>query len=743
MTDKIKTASIAIGKMHCSACALRIEKELNKVSGVEQATVNFATEKASVKYNPSATNESAFEKTIVGAGYTVIPLDRERKERANEIKSYKHKVIISFLLSSPLMIVIMLPAVGIPMPALIMNNMALVQFLLATPVMVIGRDFFTKGFKALIDRNPNMDSLVALGVGSAYSYSFAATVAILLGSDIFSAMDLYYEVAAFLISFILLGKYFEAIAKGRTSEAIKKLMGLQAKTALVERGGKEVEVPIGEVKVGDIVIVKPGQKIPVGGVIVQGHSSVDESMITGESIPVEKNVGDKVVGATINKTGSFKFRAEKIGADTVLSQIVKLVEEAQASKAPIQEIADKVSAIFVPTVLIIAIIASLAWLFVGQGFLFVLTIFITVLIIACPCAMGLATPTAVMVGTGLGAENGILIKSAAALQTAQEINTVVFDKTGTITKGKPQVTDVIAQQGFTEKQVLQFAAIAEKRSEHPLGESIVEGAKARKIAVPEASSFNSITGKGVQAKFKGKEIVLGNRALMRDKKLAVSGLEQALVRLESEGKTAMIVAFGGKVAGIVAVADTLKDYSKEAVAELHRMGKQVAMITGDNRRTGEAIAKQVGIDQVLAEVLPEDKANEVKKLQEEGKKVAMVGDGINDAPALAQSDIGIALRTGTDVAIESGNIVLIKDDLRDVVVAMELSGYAMNKIKQNFFWAFIYNIVGIPIAAGVLFPFTGWLLSPVFAGTAMAFSSVSVVTNSLLMKRFKPRIKKK
>jgi Cu+-exporting ATPase len=743
MASETKTSSIIIGKMHCASCALRVEKALQKVPGVERVSVNFATEKASVKYDSSKTSESVFEETIKAAGYDVVRPDLEKEAREDEVKTLKRKFAVSFALSAPLMLVMMAPAVGIAMPAIIMGNMALIQFLLATPVLFIGRDFFIRGFKALKNLNPSMDSLVAIGVGSAYAYSLAATVAILLGSTQFTAMDLYYEVAAFLLTFILLGKYFEAVAKGRTSEAIKKLMGLQAKTALVERNGMEVEVPIEEVKIGDIVIVKPGQKIPVDGVVVQGHSSVDESMITGESIPVEKLVGDKVVGATLNKTGSFKFKAEKVGKDTALAQIIKLVEDAQASKAPIQEIADKVSAIFVPTVMAIAIVSALAWFFVGQSFIFSLTIFITVLIIACPCAMGLATPTAVMVGTGLGAENGILIKSAAALQKVQEINTVVFDKTGTLTEGKPLVTDIVSLGSFTKNQVLEYAAIAEKRSEHPLGEAIVNGAKAKKITVSEPTSFNSITGKGVKAKFKGKEILLGNRQLMVDGKVNVKGIEESMLKFELDGKTTMIVSFGGKVVGIVAVADTLKDYSKAAVLELHRLGKQVVMITGDNKRTGEAIAKQVGIDAVLAEVLPGAKADEVKKLQVKGTKVAMVGDGINDAPALAQADIGIAIGSGTDVAIESGDIVLIKDDLRDVVVAMELSGFAMKKIKQNFFWAFIYNLVGIPIAAGALYPFTGMLLSPVFAGTAMAFSSVSVVTNSLLMKRFKARIKRK
>jgi len=565
---------------------------------------------------------------------------------------------------------------------------------------------------------------------------------IFTGSTVFSAHDLYYEAAAFLLTFILLGKYFEAVAKGKTSAAIKKLMGLRAKTAIVERNGKEIEIPIEEVKVGDIVIVKPGQKIPVDGIVVDGHSSIDESMISGESIPVEKKKGDTVVGATINKTGSFKFRAEKIGSETMLAQIVKMVEDAQASKAPVQRFADKISNIFVPVVIVIAIVAAIFWLVVGQPFLFVLTIFITVLIIACPCALGLATPTAVMVGTGLGAENGILIKGAASLQKAQEIDTIIFDKTGTLTKGEPELTDVIAKNSFTEKQVLEFAAVIEKKSEHPLGEAIVNGAEKKGIKISDPSSFNSITGKGVEGKFKGKDVLLGNRKLMQERNIEIGSVEGEMEKLENQGKTAMLVAVDGKVAGIVAVADTLKENSGKAVEALQKMGKETIMITGDNKRTGEAIAKQIGINRVLAEVLPEDKAEEVKKLQTDGKKVAMVGDGINDAPALAQSDIGIAIGSGTDVAIETGDIVLIKDDLRDVVTAIDLSTYAMNKIKQNFFWAFIYNVIGLPVAAGILFPFFGeaGLLNPVFAGTAMAFSSVSVVTNSLLMRRYRKKL---
>ncbi|MFH1683925.1 MAG: copper-translocating P-type ATPase, partial [Candidatus Margulisiibacteriota bacterium] len=648
---------------------------------------------------------------------------------------------------SPLLYYMLGMLTGLPLPQFMVTHAATIQLLLTTPIMFIGSIFFTRGIISLVKtRTANMDTLVSIGVGSAYLYSLYVTISIWMGNPAFGMRNLYYEVAGFLLTFILLGKYFEAIAKGRTSEAIKKLMGLQAKTAVVVRDGKEIEIKIEEVNVGDIIIVKPGGKVPVDGTVTEGHSSVDESMVSGESIPVEKKAGDKVIGATINKTGAFKFKAEKIGKDTFLAQVVRLVEEAQGSKAPVEELADRISAVFVPAVVVIAVVAFTIWMLTGQSFIFSLTIFIAVLIIACPCALGLATPTAVMVGTGLGAEHGILIKSAEALQVASQLKVIVFDKTGTLTKGEPEVTDVVINPNVKiqnpNKELLLYSAMAEKRSEHPLADAIVKKARAEGIDVPDPESFNSISGKGVEAKLKGETILLGNRRLMKDKNISFAEQENKINELESQGKTVMLVAKNDSLLGLIAVADTLKQYSKEAVAELHRMGREVVMITGDNKRTGEAIAKQVGIDRVLAEVLPEDKANNIKKLQAEGKKVAMVGDGINDAPALAQADIGIAIGTGTDVAIETGEIVLVKDDLRDVVTAIDLSAYSMRKIKQNLFWAFIYNSLGLPIAAGILYPFTGFLLSPIIAGAAMAFSSVSVVTNSLLMKRFRPRLRR-
>ena len=725
-------------------CLSTVEGVLDNLKGIikKELTIN---QKAKIEFDPAVTSKEAIKEVIKAAGYTPLEkeqatLDTEKEIRQKEIRSLQIKFMISIILAAPLMYFAMAGGLKLPIASWLIKNMALIQFLLATPIMFVGHQFFTRGISAVIKtRTANMDTLVALGVGAAYLYSLYASIAIWSGSTAFNMRNLYYEIAGFLIAFILLGKFLEAIAKGKTSEAIKKLMGLAPKTAVVLRNGQEQEITVEEVVVGDIVIVKPGQKIPVDGEVVEGHSSVDESMISGESIPVEKSQGSQVIGATINKTGSFKFKATKVGKDTALAQIIKLVEEAQGSKAPIQELADKISAYFVPVVVVIGILSFITWMAVGQGFLFALTIFIAVLIIACPCALGLATPTAVMVGTGLGAENGILIKSAQSLQLAHQIQAIVFDKTGTLTKGEPELTEIIAYDKASS-EVLALAASVEKNSEHPLAEAIVKEAKEKTIALKAVKDFESITGKGVVAQVEGIKVLLGNRKLMQDENINISRAQKDLEKLEDEGKTVMLVAANNNLIGILAVADTLKEFSKEAVAKLKRMKKQVIMITGDNKRTGEAIAKQVGIDRVLAEVLPKDKAKEVKKLQQEGLKVAMVGDGINDAPALTQADIGLAIGTGTDVAIESGDIVLIKDDLRDVVMAMDLSRYAMKKIKQNLFWAFFYNAAGIPIAAGVLYPFTGFLLSPLIAGAAMAFSSVSVVSNSLLMRRYKRAI---
>src|SRR3989338_2680031 len=737
--------TLRVRGMSSQHCAGVVESSLRKLDGIKNIDVSFAIERAIIDFDPEKVSIEKIKKIIVDAGYEPEEfkedIDREKEARQQEIKALKWKFFISLVLGLPLLYFVMAPQIGLEIPRYIGQNLVIIQFLLTTPIMVVGYEFFLRGFRSLIKNGTaNMDTLIALGTGAAYAYSLVISMLIWFFGKGYGAHDLYYEIAGLLIMFILLGKLLEAIAKGKTSEAIRKLLGLQAKTAVVIRNGREQKINVDDVVVNDIIIVKPGEKIPVDGVIVDGHSSVDESMVTGESIPVEKAKGDKVIGATINKTGSFKFKATKVGKDTVLAHIVRMVEEAQGSKAPIQRLADTISSYFVPAVAVIGVIAFLAWYSLGFGFVFALTVFIAVLIIACPCALGLATPTAIMVGTGLGAKNGILFKNAESLQLAKSIQTIIFDKTGTLTKGKPEVTDIISIKNGKGKDVLKFAAIAEKRSEHPLAEAIVNKAKDLRKKIDEPKKFNSITGKGVEAFYKNNKILLGNRKLIGKNKINIENLENKIRILEEEGKTVMIVALNKKIIGMIAVADTLKEYSKEAVRQLHKMGKEIAMITGDNERTANAIARQLGIDRVLAEVLPQEKANEIKKLQAEKKKVAMVGDGINDAPALAQADLGIAICSGTDIAIETGDIVLIKNDLRDVVTAIDLSRYTLKKIKQNLFWAFIYNIIGIPVAAGVLYPFTGWRLNPIIAGAAMAFSSVSVVGNTLLMKFYRPAI---
>ncbi len=729
---------IGMDNPHCLSI---IEGALKQTPGIISQELAI-TEKAKIVFDSQKIKADKIRQIIKNLGYEPLEestIDKEKEVREKEIAQYRFRFLGSALTSLPLLYMAMGPLISLPEIPLPLNVLVIAQLVLATIAVYFGRDFYSRGFLALVKSHTStMDTLVAIGTGAAYLYSLFISYQILAasGQSPYGIHDLYFEVTALLIAFLLLGKWLEAKAKGKTSEAIKKLMKLQAKTALVLRKGKEQEIPIEEVVVGEIIIVRPGEKIPVDGIVTEGHSSVDESMVTGESIPVEKTKGNKVIGATLNKTGSFKFKASKVGKDTFLSQIIKLVEDAQGSKAPIQKLADKISAYFVPAVAVIGLLSFILWYSFGYGFSFALTTFIAVLIIACPCALGLATPTAVMVATGLGAENGILIKSAETLQKAHKIEAVAFDKTGTLTKGKPEVTDVITFSG-EEKEVLRLAAITEKRSEHPLGEAIVNKAEEEKIAVHEPEKFNSLTGRGIEAKIRGKNVLLGNRKLMEEKRISFGEGEEKAKALENEGKTVMFLAVNKKLSGLVAVADTLKETSREAVEKLQKLGKEVILITGDNQRTAQAIAAQAGIKIVLAEVLPEQKAEKIKALQSSGKKVAMVGDGINDAPALAQADIGIAIGSGTDVAIETGDIILVKEDLRDVVKAMEISRYGMAKIKQNLFWAFFYNVVGIPVAAGILYPFTGWLLSPVIAGAAMAFSSVSVVSNSLLMKRKK------
>lgn len=745
--------TIPIGGMTCAACAQRVEKGIKKLEGVASVSVNFATEKATVIYNPQQVRLSVIREAIEKAGYKALEInkadaadeDRERKQR--EIKMLWTKFTVSAVFSLPLLYIAMVPmltkyGINLPYPSGLdpMNYSliyALLELILVIPVIGVGYKFYTIGFKSLWRRSPNMDSLIAIGTTAAVLFSIYNTWKIAQGQ--FRAVEsLYFETAGVIITLILLGKSLEAVSKGRTSEAIKKLMGLAPKTAIIMQSGAEKEIPIDEVEIGDIIVVKPGAKIPVDGTVVEGHTSIDESMLTGESMPVDKKAGDTVYAASLNTTGTIQFKAEKIGSDTALAQIIKLVEDAQGSKAPIAQMADIVSGYFVPVVCVIALAVGIAWYFgTGGNLELALTLFISVLVIACPCALGLATPTAIMVGTGKGAENGILIKGGEALETAHKINTIVFDKTGTITEGKPTVTDVLTTEGSKQEDLLRLAASAEKSSEHPLGQAIVAGAQNKGLELLKVDNFNSLTGRGIEAVISGQTVLAGNRKLMDERGISLSALEEASDRLAGEGKTPMYVAVDGRLAGIVAVADVVKASSKAAIESLHKMGVEVAMITGDNKRTASAIAKQVGIDRILAEVLPQDKSNEVKKLQGEGRKVAMVGDGINDAPALAQADIGIAIGSGTDVAMESADIVLMRSDLMDVPTAIDLSKKTIRNIKQNLFWAFGYNVVGIPIAAGVLYLFGGPLLNPIFAAAAMSLSSVSVLTNALRLKRFK------
>jgi len=722
-----------------------------------------------VVYDTGVLRLSAIREAIVKAGYQVIEtskdtLDEDKLRKEKEIKTLRTKFIVAAVLGLPLLYIAMAPMitwVALPFPpALSPMNFpliyALLQLTLVIPIIIAGYRFYTVGFKNLLLRSPNMDSLIAIGTTAAVVYSVYNLLQI--GGGNFHAVEsLYFETAGVIIALILLGKTLEAISKGRTSEAIKKLMGLAPKTAIIIFNGEEKEIPIDEVVPGDIIVVKPGAKIPVDGVVTDGQSAVDESMLTGESMPVDKKPGDPVYGATINSNGVIRFKAEKVGNETALAQIIKLVEDAQGSKAPIAQMADIVSGYFVPVVCAIAVVAGIAWFSAASAGVvsvptgktiteFALTIFISVLVIACPCALGLATPTAIMVATGKGAENGILIKGGEALETAHKIQTIVFDKTGTITEGKPEVTDIVGkrEEGKVKNEedvnfLLQAVAAAEKGSEHPLGQAIVREAEKRGLSLPAVTDFQAIPGRGIEAKISNPPlpILIGNRKLMDERNIPLAELEADSDRLAGEGKTPMYVALDGKAAGIIAVADVLKPSSKAAIQRLHKMGIEVGMITGDNKKTANAIAKQVGIDRVLAEVLPQDKSAEVKKLQDEGRKVAMVGDGINDAPALAQADIGIAIGSGTDVAMESADIVLMHSDLLDVPTAINLSKRTIRNIKQNLFWAFGYNVLGIPIAAGVLYLFGGPLLNPVFAAAAMSLSSVSVLTNALRLKRFK------
>jgi len=735
---------LPIQGIECASCVQKIEKALLQTKGVTKAVVNLATEKAKVEYLPSETNLEEVKRAIESTGYKVLEFepseeieDPERLIREREYKKLKIKFIAGLILG--FFVFLGSSRHWFPwIPSFLGNYYVL--WALATPVQFwIGWQFYRGAWGAFKHRNADMNTLIAVGTSAAYLYSVAATVF----PSFFEAggikPDVYFDTSALIIVLILFGRLLEARAKGQTSEAIKKLMGLQPKTARVIREGKEMDIPVEEVLVGDTIIVRPGEKIPADGIVKEGKSAVDESMITGESIPAKKKAGDEVIGATINKTGSFKFQATKVGKDTALAQIIKLVQDAQGSKAPIQRLADVISGYFVPIVISIAIATFVIWFNFGPfpALTFALLTFVAVMIIACPCALGLATPTAVMVGTGKGAEKGILIKGGESLETAHKLDTIVFDKTGTLTRGEPEITDIVTQNDYSEEEILKYAASAEKVSEHPLAEAIIKRAKEKKIELHDPKNFNAIEGHGIEAEVDGKKVLLGNLKLMQKRQIVVRNLEEKAEELAGDGKTPMYISLEGKAAGLIAVADTLKENSLQAVEKLKKLGLEVIMLTGDNKKTAEAIARKAGIDRVLPEVLPEDKVHEIKSLQSGGRRVAMVGDGINDAPALAQADVGIAIGSGTDVAMEASDITLIKGDLRGVVSAIELSKRTIKIIKQNLFWAFFYNTAGIPLAAGVLYPFFGILLNPIFASAAMAFSSVSVVSNSLRLRRVK------
>jgi len=762
--EETERISLPVTGMSCAACAARVEKALSRAEGVRSATVNFATERASVEYDPRTTDRDALVGAVRAAGYDTAETpapetpedeaqDSEQVARDEECRKIRRRFIGAAALTVPVLYGAMGEMLGLPVPAGLAAP--LTQLLLTTPVMVYsGGPFFLSAWKAFRHRTADMNTLIALGTGAAYVFSVVATtfpnaVAGATAGTHHSPLTthqtppVYFEAAAVIITLILMGRLLEARAKARTGDAIRRLIGLQARTAHVLRNGSELEVPLEDVVPGDLVLVRPGEKIPVDGFVRSGESAVDESMLTGESLPVEKRPGDEVFGATINRTGSFRFEATKVGSDTALQQIIRLVQDAQGSKAPIQRLADVISGVFVPVVLCIAIATFMLWFDFSPPDVRLqraLVAFVSVLIIACPCALGLATPTAIMVGTGKGAENGILIKGGESLETALKLTAIVLDKTGTITAGKPELTDVVPAPGVDAETLLGFVAAAERVSEHPLGEAIVRGAQAKGIAIPEAQAFQSRTGRGLEARVDGHTVLVGNRRLMEERGVDAATVLPEMDRLASEGRTPVLVAIDRVASGVIAVADPLKPGSAAAVAALEEMGLQVVMITGDNQRTAEAVARAVGIERVMAEVLPEHKAEQVKKLQAEGHVVGMVGDGINDAPALAQADIGIAIGTGTDVAIEASDITLIRGDLIGVVTAIRLSRATMRTIRQNLFFAFIYNVLGIPVAAGALYPFFGVTLSPMIASAAMALSSASVVTNSLRLKSFRSRV---
>lgn len=765
--------TLEVRGMTCASCVAHVEGALKELEGVTSAVVNLGLGTARVTYISGVVTTSAMKRAVREVGYEAQErsegadaLDRERQAREEEIKRQGRNLLIAGVIGLIVMIGTFYDMLG-PFKVFVPEWLSYkwVIGLLTTPIVLgPGRQFFTNSWRGLTHGVTDMNLLYATGIGAAYGIAVINTLFPAAGFGGEGAT--FFESAALLTAFIILGRWLEALTRGRTSEAIRKLMKLQPKIARVIRNGKEEEIPADEVEIDDLILVRPGESVPVDGIVKEGYSAVDESMLTGESLPVEKKTGDNVIGGTLNKTGAFKFNATRVGKDTALAQIIKLVEDAQASKAPIQKLADWVAGHFILGVHILAVAVFVFWFFIGfqlffdpnSSFIFSpyklgaigvfgfsLLLSVTVLVISCPCAVGLATPSAIMAGTGKAAEHGVLFKAAEAIENASKLQTIVFDKTGTLTKGEPSVTDVIETPNFkfqTSNTVLRLAGIAEKNSEHPLGEAIVRGAQARGLALVDAESFNSIPGQGVEAKVESLNVLLGNRKLMHERSVDIGGLVKEAERLEGDGKTVMFVAIDGQAAGLIAVADTLKEYAADAIRHLHRLGIETAMITGDNRRTAEAIARQVGIDRVLAEVLPQDKAVEVKKLQALGKKVAMVGDGVNDAPALAQADVGMAIGSGTDVAKETGDVILIKDDIRDVVVALEVAKATMRKVKQNLFWAFVYNTLGIPLGAGLFYPFISLIISPELAGLMMAISSVTVTLNTLLLKGFKPSIRR-
>ncbi len=745
-----KSAEMAIEGMTCAACSAAVERVTRRLPGVKSAEVNLTTGRGAFVYDPSQVKLSEIKTAIEKAGYTPREIeggktrDIERERHEKELAGMKKRFFIAAIFAAPELYIAMshmFPVLGLPIPAFMEPHrapfvFAVVQLILTIPVVISGGRFYTRGIKTLLKGAPNMDSLVAIGTGSAFIYSLYATIMTFPNNHAY-VMSLYYESAAVVVTLVMLGKYLEAVSRGKTSEAIKKLMQLRPTSATIEKGGGELEIPLDEVSIGDIVIVRPGSVFPVDGTVADGVSTADESMLTGESLPVEKQPGDTVTGGSINGEGLIRFKATRVGDDTALSRIIRLVEDAQSKKAPIAKLADVVSGYFVPAVLAIAVLSAIGWALAGRNLDFVLTIFVSVLVIACPCALGLATPTAIMVGTGRGAELGILIKSGEALETAHRIDAVVLDKTGTVTLGKPQLTDIVSYGGISEEDALMLCASAEKGSEHPIARAIADGAERRGVSLISPESFRAVPGRGIEALVSGRRVLAGNLKLMEENGIDTSFSKEDSSKLASSGRTLMYVALDGRLSALMAAADTVKPTSREAVSMLKKLGIGVYMITGDNKSTAGAIANEVGIENVLSDVLPGDKASEVRRLQERGLKVAMVGDGINDAPALAAADIGMAIGTGTDVAVESADIVLMRGDLGEVPAAIALSRATIRNIKQNLFWAFIYNMVGIPFAAGIVYLLGGPMLSPIFAGAAMALSSVSVVGNALRLRSFK------